>query len=237
MPLDQTLLTDDAPTGDTKPAGDTAPAGDTKPAGDAAAAVSVDDQRKFLVEKGGKADELAKLSEADLKKAYEDAKTKDTAAAAEGAPKDGKYEFKAPEGVQLDADLTKEFTGLAVELNLSQAKAQKVVDLGAKMSASFQAKLVSNIETQVTQWGEQAKTDKEIGGEKFAENLAIAKAGMKDSTPELRKLLKESGLGNHPEVIRHFYRLGKLAQQDTTHRGSETKPVAQSFYTNSKMNP
>lgn len=45
-----------------------------------------------------------------------------------------KYEIKAADGMTLDAVTLGEFEGLARELNLSQEKAQKVTDLGAKMA-------------------------------------------------------------------------------------------------------
>ena len=64
------------------------------------------------------------------------------------------------------------------------------------------------------------KTDAEIGGDKLPENLAVARKALETfGTPELKALLNESGLGNHPEVIRFFYRSGKAISEDRVIRG------------------
>jgi hypothetical protein len=64
-------------------------------------------------------------------------------------------------------------------------------------------------------WAQEARNDREFGGESLNGNLAVAKRAMDTfGTPELAKLLNESGLGNHPEVIRVFYRAGKAISED-----------------------
>jgi hypothetical protein len=66
-----------------------------------------------------------------------------------------------------------------------------------------------------------SKTDQEFGGEKLSENLSVAKKALDAfGTPELRKLLDDSGLGNHPEVIRMMYRAGKAISEDRFVGGS-----------------
>lgn len=121
------------------------------------------------------------------------------------------YDFKMPEGVELDKAAADEFTAIAKELKLDQATAQKVADVGAKMAqrqADAHAKLVET-------WVEQVKTDKDIGGDKLDENLAVARKALeKFGTPELRDVLNSTGLGNHPAVIKAFYNAGKAVSPD-----------------------
>lgn len=131
---------------------------------------------------------------------------------AEGAPE--KYaDFTLPEGA--DLKVSEEFTSLAKELDLNQSKAQKVVDLGTKIvqrMATVQAETLANA---VKGWVTDARADKEFGGPKVAENVAIAEKALQTfGTPELRALLKGTGLANHPEVIRAFYRAGKAISED-----------------------
>lgn len=157
----------------------------------------------------------------------------------EGAPE--KYEdFAAPEGVKLDAEAVEEFKGLAKELGLKQADAQKVADLGPKLMQKWQAQQAEALSTTVAQWADDTRTDKEIGGDKLDENLAVSRKALDTfGTPELKTLLNESGLGNHPEIIRAFYRAGKAISEDTHVRGNGTSPAnndAKSFYPNSNMN-
>ena len=61
----------------------------------------------------------------------------------------------------------------------------------------------------------RSEVDKEFGGEKLSENLSTAKKALDQfGTPELRSLLNESGLGNHPEFIRFMFRAGKSISED-----------------------
>lgn len=69
---------------------------------------------------------------------------------------------------------------------------------------------------QVADWGTATKEDKEIGGEKFEANLTRAKQAMdKFATPELREFLETSGMGNHPELIRVFVKVGAAMSEDS----------------------
>jgi hypothetical protein len=129
---------------------------------------------------------------------------------AQGAPE--KYEFKAPEGREFDAELIANFSEVAKELNLSQEVAQKVLD---KMGPAVEQRQLQQIEQVRSQWADASRNDKEFGGEKLSENLAVAKKALDQfGTPELRTLLNTSGLGNHPDVIRFMYRAGKAISED-----------------------
>lgn len=51
--------------------------------------------------------------------------------------------------------------------------------------------------------------------------LAIAKKALDTyGTPEIRQLLETTGLGNNPEMIRFFWRVGKTLTEDGTVTGS-----------------
>jgi len=126
-----------------------------------------------------------------------------------------KYELKAPEGVTLDSEVLGEFEGIAKELKLSQEDAQKVADLGAKLSQKFATAQAQAIEDASSAWVAAVTADKEIGGEKLTENLASAQKALQAfGSPELSKLLNESRLGNHPEVIRLMAKVGKAISED-----------------------
>ena len=136
--------------------------------------------------------------------------TKD--APAEPDPVPEKYEFTMPENVQMDEGAVNAFSEFAKEAGLSQEAAQKMID---KMAPAMQARQAEALNAARESWGESSKTDKEFGGEKLNENLSVAKKAMDAfGTPELRTLLNESGLGNHPEIIRAFYRAGKSISED-----------------------
>ena len=151
----------------------------------------------------------------DTTTATTDAQAPDTQAPVAAVP--DSYEFTMPEGVALDKTAADEFTAIAKELKLNQADAQKVADVGAKMAqrqVEAHAKLVES-------WTESVKTDKEIGGDKLTENLGIARKALDQfGTPELRDVLNMTGFGNHPAVIRAFYKIGKALSEDGFVKGS-----------------
>ena len=129
----------------------------------------------------------------------------------QGAPE--KYEFQAPEGKEFDAEIIGNFSEVAKELNLTQDAAQKLVET---MGPKIAERQLARIEAVRNEWTQASQVDKEFGGDKLNENLAVAKKALDSfGTPELRSLLQESGLGNHPEVIRMMYRAGKAISEDT----------------------
>ena len=139
--------------------------------------------------------------------------------------------FDLPEGITLDEAALGKFTPLAQELKLDQAQAQKLVSVYAEM----QAENGKAFADQVAQWGEDARNDAEIGGAKFTENVGTAITGLKAfGSPELTTLLNETGLGNHPEMLRFCHRVGLALQEDKTlapgsASGAQVSPAAKLF--------
>ena len=155
----------------------------------------------------------------DTTTAPEDNAAPDTKASVPEVPES--YEFTMPDGVALDKTAADEFTAIAKELKLDQASAQKVADVGAKM-AQRQVEAHAQL---VESWVESVKTDKEIGGDKLAENLAIARKAIDTfGTPELKDVLNATGFGNHPAVIKAFYKAGMAISSDRFVSGSPKGP-------------
>lgn len=142
----------------------------------------------------------------------------------EGAP-DQYEEFKAPEGQQFDPEVLTNFKEIAKDLNLSQEAAQKMLDKMGPVVAQRQAQQVEALRNQ---WADQSTADKEFGGEKLNENLGVARKALDTfGSPELKSLLNESGLGNHPEFIRLLYRAGKAISEDNFVGGNKSTGKAQ----------
>ena len=133
-------------------------------------------------------------------------------AAAENQPNEAEYNFALPDGFTADEDLTDELKALAKENKFSPEVAQKVADLGVKM----QQKQVEAWNQQVDQWAEQVKSDKELGGERFDQNIALARQALDTfGGQELKDLLQSTGFGNHPAIVKAFYNIGKSVSNDT----------------------
>jgi hypothetical protein len=148
-----------------------------------------------------------------------------------------KYDLKTPDGYTLTGEFGQQFEAVARELKLSNEQAQKLIDLDVKRVEAQKA----GMQQARDGWLEQAKTDKEFGGDKLAENVATAnKALEKFASPAMIDLLKESGLGNHPEIIRTFLNVGRAMSNDRVVVGqapaAPSAKDARSMYPNSNMN-
>ena len=155
----------------------------------------------------------------------------DTNKEGEGAAKvPESYEFKMPEGVELDSAAADEFSAIAKDAGLTQEQAQKVADVAASM-VQRQAQAHADM---VNGWAEQAKADKEFGGDQFDANLGKAKAFLdKFASPAFKALLVQTGIGNHPEMIRFAVKGHAAISEDgfaaNGRQGGATDPAKRLF--------
>lgn len=154
----------------------------------------------------------------------------DTAAAAPGEkpgetkPADTPFELKLPDGVQAGEGLEK-FKGLAKEFGWKGEQAQKVLELFAEQQKAADVSSRAQLDKMHAGWLESMKADKEIGGADFEANGQLArKAMLRFATPELRTFLNDSGLGNHPELVRLMCRVGKAVAEDSISGSSGAAP-------------
>ena len=189
---------------------------------EAAAKVIYDADEKSEEEKAAAEAEAKAVSEKeaaadDKAKEAEDAKSDK----ADGAPAEGYAEFTVPEGMELNKEVAAEFMPVAKELNLTQDQAQSLVNLQSKQMQELSSAQEKTWADTQDKWREDSKSDKDFGGEKFDENVALAKTALdKLGTSELRDLLDVTGTGNHPEVIRLLVKVGKLIGEDNVNLGN-----------------
>lgn len=139
---------------------------------------------------------------------------------AEGVPE--KYEATLPEGVELDTALVEKLTPVLKELNINQEGFQKLVDvytphLQTIIEANRQEALSSFKETidgwrKETQEALGADANKKLASASvFIDNMSESK----EEADQLRVLLDETGVGNHPLLVKLFIRAGKLISEDS----------------------
>jgi hypothetical protein len=163
-------------------------------------------------------DKSAETAKAD--EAPKDVKT-------EGAP-ESYAEFSIPAEVDWDDSGKTAFADFAKSQNLSQEAAQSLINAMAPAMQQRQADAIAQVQTM---WADQSKTDKEFGGAQLKDNLVIANKALDQfGTPELVSLLKETGLANHPEMVRAFYRAGKAISEDKFVKGTMTSPQSNRDY-------
>lgn len=159
-------------------------------------------------------------TEAELAAEKEAAEKSEKEQKQEGAPE--KYEFQAGEGVELDAEALKDFEPVARDLNLTNEQAQKLVDAYPKILAGVQQRQADAWQATTEQWAADVKADKEIGGEKLTANLSAAQRALDQfGTPELKEYLNTTGLGNHPDLVKTFVKIGKSMSEDGMVTGKE----------------
>ena len=147
-----------------------------------------------------------------------------------GAPE--KYEIALPDGYTMDEATFTKAEPVLRELNLTNEQASKLAGVIAEVRASEAEAFVQ----QVQEWGNATIADPEIGGKALQENLQAGRRALAThGTPELKALLDNTGLGNHPEVVRFFTRIGKTIPVEdkvvTGERsGSSTKSYAERIY-------
>lgn len=131
------------------------------------------------------------------------------------------------------------FTEWAKANNLTQEAAQAAMDMAADMQLGTARQMQAALDAQGETWASEVKADKEIGGDKLAENLAVAKTALeKFATPEFKAFLDSTKLGNHPEMLRAWLRVGQAISQDGFVPGRQGASAdARGMYVNSNMNP
>lgn len=176
-------------------------------------------------------------AESDQGQADHEAEGEETTETPEGAP-EAYADFTVPEGVQLHEPTLEKFKALAKEVNLPQGKAQQFVDAAVELQAAWLGEITAAQEAAVEAWKQELKTDPDIGGDKLAPSLAVAKKALDlvRDVPGLTELLNEGGLGNHPAVVKAFHKLGTLLSEDTfvnenTAGKAQPKSLADLLYT------
>lgn len=134
-------------------------------------------------------------------------------------------DFTMPEGVTLDQAALDRSLPIFKEIGLTQEQAQKLVSAyasevntavtGVLTPDALQGYFSKVVADRSAQWAEQVKADKELGGVHLDETHALISASVaKYGTPELSKALNETGLGNHPELVRLFRNIGRDVRED-----------------------
>jgi hypothetical protein len=132
----------------------------------------------------------------------------------QGAPEQYS-DFTVPENFSAPIE---DFKSWAKENNMTQEKAQATVDFyTSKIVPQMQAQQ----EAQVTAWTNESTTKYGKDGIEAA-NKALGRF----STPEFTGFLKETGLGNHPEMIGIFKEINSKISESSfvDSKTTETKP-------------
>tara|TARA_Y100000310_G_scaffold340520_1_gene436574 strand:- start:970 stop:1623 length:654 start_codon:yes stop_codon:yes gene_type:complete len=145
-----------------------------------------------------------------------------TADKPDGAP-EAYEDFIIPDGLEADEDVMVKASEMFRELDLTQEKAQKLVDFQVKVKQKEIERATQLWEDTVNDWKDKSKSDKEFGGAAFNASMVEAKAAINAfGNTEFKEMLNLTGVGNHPEMIRFLQKMGKTVKADEILQGSSS---------------
>ena len=126
----------------------------------------------------------------------------------------GSYQLTAPEGLEVNDEILAEVSPVFRELNLTNEQADKLMPLAGKLVERITSASEDEFSELKSDWAKQTKADAQIGGANWPETerlvgRALDAAGAPRGS-EFREYLDETGLGNHPEMLRIFRYFGTL---------------------------
>lgn len=140
------------------------------------------------------------------------------------------YDLTPPDGFTLDEGVEKEFRELAATRQWSKEDVSALKEMQVKLYEK-QAEAWSD---KVAGWEGEVRKDKEVGGPDLNKNLGFARAALREFFPEGgRKLLDDTGIGNHPDIVRGLVRLGKAMGEGTTitaGKGGQNTSIVDALY-------
>lgn len=134
------------------------------------------------------------------------------------------YELTLPEGIESADDIVASVSEYAKENGLTQEQAQAQLNREITAEQSFLDAHVEQIKAINEQWLEEAAKHPEYGGEKWETTKARLDKMMGTYFNEkARELFNKSGLGNNPDLIEGFHKIGLLDAEDTFEMGQKPK--------------
>ena len=135
--------------------------------------------------------------------------------------KDDDYTLELQDGSLMSESMLDELKTLAKESNLNKEQAESFMKLQSNALDSFIESQEKEMNNKSTQWVEDIKKDEELGGPNFKQSISDAQQAFKQfGTKEFQEAIDVLKIGNHPEVIRTFSRIGKFIKDDPILNGS-----------------
>ncbi len=127
------------------------------------------------------------------------------------------YEFKVPEGFDLDSGMVEAATPLLQKYKVTGEDAQALADLVTQKVQRELDGFHESCAQRVEEWKRSLVDDAEVGGKNLRQNLGVGlKALNRFGDTELVEVLRDSGLEYHPAVVKFFYRVGVAISEDVS---------------------
>ena len=134
-----------------------------------------------------------------------------------------KYDYSEvvlPENYYYDEEMLNEFNELAGKYNLSQKSANELMSMAVRLTKltgeNYSKTIADKQRQQIEEYKHNLINDREIGGSAFERTMKTANIAYRQfADEEVQTLLSQTGLNCHPKVVKMFYNIGKLMQNDS----------------------
>lgn len=139
--------------------------------------------------------------------------------------KSEEIKLERPKDTDLTDEHVKKIEAFAKDKGLSQEVAKEVLEMQHELLRQQKESATEALEEVKETWKSEASKDKELGGERFEKNVELAKRAVERfGTEKFMDDLDHTGFGNHPELLRVFYRIGKaMGDGDFVRPGTQAK--------------
>lgn len=135
--------------------------------------------------------------------------------------------FPAPENTPFQTADYEAFKQLATDLKLAPEQVEKWLAFEQTCAEHQTQKAQEQKREQAAAWAQQTRA---LYGGKLEQEIAFAlRAANTFGGQELRDLLEETGLGNHPVVIRTLSGIGRTISEDVSTGGQPSAPQDKTF--------
>ncbi len=125
------------------------------------------------------------------------------------------YTLTLPAETALEASAVERVTSFAKESKLEPATAQKVLALADAEVAAHVQKVKTDYEAKITGWESEVKADPELGGANYERTLMRSKTVIdRFGDPAFVEVLKSTGFGNYPALVRFINKIGAAMESD-----------------------
>jgi hypothetical protein len=153
----------------------------------------------------------------------------------QGAPEAYDFTSALPEGETLDEAISQKFGEICKGMNLTNEQANQMAAYGFEYGKGLIQQMNDMREAQYDKW--QEETRKELGAD-FDKTMNEYGAGLQHlekTSPGIRKLLSETGVGDRIEIVRAISELGRLVSEDGGVGSGNTKGGKTPMYPNTNF--
>lgn len=135
--------------------------------------------------------------------------------------------FKLPDGFEVDTKDMDEFRTVLGEHKAPQELGQKIIDLYTKELQKVADAQKADWQKTLDTWKNDVLADPELGGNRI--NTVLQQCGSvleQFGSPQLRKMLEVSGMGNNIEMVRFVHKVAQFVNEPKQVLGTNPVPDA-----------